>query len=135
MIAARAARARTIAARSFRPLPATRPTTIAQLMSNSWLIYTTASRPAAESAVETMYETLGGIVGEDLAEHLDPGEELEPPSLGSWPDVSVLDKVPVPTADEARASIAGSGKGKAKLDEAALERLASCKATIQIAQA
>jgi hypothetical protein len=104
-------------------------------MSQPWLIYTTASRSVAEEAVESMYVTLGLVVGEDLAEHLDPGEELEPPTLGSWPDVSVLEKAPVPTSDEARASLAGSGKAKAKLDEAALTRLATCKSTIQIDQA
>ena len=101
-------------------------------MSHSWFIYTTVAPTVAERAVEAMYATLAGIVGEDLAEHLDPGEELEPPALGYWPAISVAASTPVPSADELRASLAEGGKKNAKLDEAALERLAKCRATIQI---
>ena len=81
-----------------------------------------------------MYVTLGDIVGEDLAEHLEPGEELEPPSLGCWPDVSVL-KVPVPTPAEVRASLTEPGKLNVKFEESALERLAKCQSTIRIDRA
>jgi hypothetical protein len=95
-------------------------------MSQSWTIYTTASPEAATSAVKAMYATLAGIVGEDLAEHLEPGEELEPPSLGFWPDVSVA-STPVPKS---------AGKGKDfKHEGGAVERLKTCKATIRIDRA
>lgn len=80
-------------------------------MPHSWFIYTTLARPEALRAVEATYVTLGKIVGEDLAEHLDPGEELEPPSLGAWPDIKVA-----------------SGA----VPEAALALLAGCKSTIKV---
>src|SRR4051794_33493706 len=102
-------------------------------MADSWLIYAPVTSTAAASALAAMYETLGGIVGEDLAEHLEPGEELEPPVLGLWPNLSVATS-PVPTAAEVRARLGDAPKkAAAKLDEAALERLASCKVTIRIA--
>jgi hypothetical protein len=101
-------------------------------MAHSWFIYTSVPSTAAESAVEAMYETLGAIVGEDLAEHLEPGEDLEPPVLGFWPNIAVATPAAIPTAAELRASVANPKKKNVTLEEAALERLAKCVTTIQI---
>jgi hypothetical protein len=67
-----------------------------------------------------MYKTLGRIVGKDLAEHLEPGEELEPPVLGCWPDITVPETSRVPDARASRG------------EKAALVRLAECVSTIRI---
>ena len=79
-----------------------------------------------------MYETLGAIVGEDLAEHLEPGEDLEPPALGFWPDISVCSAESIPSVAELRASMADPKKKNVTLEEAALERLAKCVSAIKI---
>jgi hypothetical protein len=91
-------------------------------MAHSWWIYATVSRPGAVRSVERMYKTLGRIVGKDLAEHLEPGEELEPPVLGCWPDITVPEASSVPEAAASRG------------EKAALVRLAECVSTIRIDQ-
>jgi hypothetical protein len=100
-------------------------------MAKTWFIYGTVSSGAAKRAVDAMYAKLAAIVGEDLAEHLDRGEELEPPTLGFWPDVSVASSG-VPAADNERASLTGPGKkAKVRFDEAALKRLAKSFSVIR----
>lgn len=102
-------------------------------MSVSWFLYSTATAPAAKRAVAATYDGLGSIVGEDLAEHLEPGEELEPVTLGHWPELSVLKSTPVPTPDEQRAELSQPDKTDVRLEEAALTRLAKCVSTVRIA--
>ena len=100
-------------------------------MAHSWRFYTKASRTAAGRAVDDMYEKLAAVVGEDLAEHLEPGEELEPAKLGCWPDVAVLAS-PVPTADEVETAVAEAGNTGVRVQDAALKRLAKCVSSIRI---
>jgi hypothetical protein len=98
-------------------------------MSQSWSLYAPVTVAVAERAVADMYKALAAVVGPDLAEHLEPGEELEPPELGLWPEVSVAEKALIPSV---------SGRGAAKkapavaADEAAAARLATCTASIDI---
>lgn len=101
-------------------------------MAEPWFIYATVPRTAATRAVEATYETLGGIVGKDLAEHLEPGEDLEPPVLGFWPDISVSASASVPTAEAERTSLTDPTKTGATFEEAALARLAKCMSTIRV---
>jgi hypothetical protein len=92
------------------------------LMAHSWWIYATVSRTGAVRSLERMYKTLGRIVGKDLAEHLEPGEELEPPVLGCWPDIMVPEVPTLPAADAKRG------------EKEAVARLSECVSTIRIDQ-
>jgi hypothetical protein len=96
-------------------------------MSQSWSLYAPVTIAVAERAVADMYKALAAVVGPDLAEHLDPGEELEPPELGLWPEVSVPQKSSIPSV-----AAPGSKKPGVHGDEAALARLATCTASIDI---
>ncbi len=96
-------------------------------MSQSWSLYAPVSTAVAERAVAEMYKALAAVVGPDLAEHLEPGEELEPPELGLWPEASVPQKSVIPTV-----AAPGSKKPGVHGDEAALARLATCTASIDI---
>jgi hypothetical protein len=101
-------------------------------MGHHWSLYAPVSISAAEQAVEAMYDALTEIVGEDLAEHLEPGEVLEPPELGLWPDVLVPLSPHIPTVEEERASLDAPDKTGVRFEEAALERLGTCTAHIRI---
>lgn len=98
-------------------------------MSQSWSLYAPVTVAVAERAVVDMYKALAAVVGPDLAEHLEPGEELEPPELGLWPEVSVPQKSVIPSVG----GRAGAQKAPAlAADEAAAARLATCTASIDI---
>jgi hypothetical protein len=97
-------------------------------MSQSWSLYAPVTIAVAERAVADMYKALADVVGPDLAEHLEPGEELEPPELGLWPEVSVPQKAVIPSV----AAPAGAKKTGVHGDEAALTRLATCTASIDV---
>jgi hypothetical protein len=101
-------------------------------MGHHWSLYAPVKISAAEQAVDAMYETLSDIVGDDLAEHLEPGEELAPSELGLWPDVSVPLSPHIPTAEEERRSLSDPNKVGVRFEEAALERLATCTAHVRI---
>ena len=98
-------------------------------MSQSWSLHAPVTVAVAERAVVDMYKALAAVVGPDLAEHLEPGEELEPPELGRWPEVSVPQKSVIPSVG----GRAGAPKAPAlAADEAAAARLATCTASIDI---
>jgi hypothetical protein len=97
-------------------------------MSQSWSLYAPVTIAVAERAVADMYKALAAVVGPDLAEHLEPGEELEPPELGLWPEVSVPQKSVIPSVG----APGGAKKAAVNGDEAALARLATCTASIDI---
>ncbi|MDB4942819.1 MAG: hypothetical protein JWP97_2353 [Labilithrix sp.] len=99
-------------------------------MSESWFIYAPVTKAAAERAVAAAYQALGKIVGEDVAEDLEKGDELEPAMLGVWPDLSASSSVP--SVDEERDSLNEVGKTEVRFEEAALERLATCKSAVRI---
>jgi hypothetical protein len=96
-----------------------------------WWIYAKVAVPAARNAVAKAYAELAGIVGEDLAEHLEAGEELEPPVLGYWPDISVA-TMPPPAAADVRSALPQSSKPGPRCDEAAIGRLAVCTCSFKI---
>ena len=101
-------------------------------MGYSWYIYAPVTITAAERAVDAMYEALAAVVGEDLADHLEPGEALEPSELGLWPDLSVPLKPLIPSVAEQRAALDDPSKTGVSIEEAALARLAKCTATVRI---
>ena len=103
-------------------------------MGHHWSLYAPVPITAAERAVEAMYEALAAIVSEDLADHLEPGEELQPPELGHWPDVLVPLSPHIPTVEEERALLADPNKVGVRFEEAALERLGKCTAHIRLEQ-
>lgn len=101
-------------------------------MGFAWTIYTPVSVAAAERAVEAMYEALAEIVGDDVAGDLEPGDELEPASLGLWPDIAVARTAEIPTVEEARAWRDDPKKLPKRFEDAAIERLPKCATEIAI---
>jgi hypothetical protein len=97
-------------------------------MDSTWWIYTSASAAHSKKLVRSVYEALSAIVGEDLAEHLEPGEELEPPVLGYWPDITLSARAIPSTGDHAETASGGTNDS----DETVRTRLGRCLSAIQI---
>lgn len=101
-------------------------------MGYAWTIYAPVSVSAAERAVEAMYAALAEIVGEDIAEDIEPGDDLEPASLGIWPDIAVARSASIPTVEEASAWRDDPNKTEKRFEAAAIARLPKCTTRIAI---
>lgn len=98
-------------------------------MGQSWTLYTPLPRKEAVAVIAKVYAELERLVGRHIVAALK--QDDYPEELGTWPELETSTPK-VPTPQEERALFAGPNKIGVSFEEAAVERLATCKSRIDI---